>query len=123
MTKELLKKLEGQTVKETFYNKDVDVVVTNVLEEDEEYSEYLDGSYTKEELLELVDEMGGSEKVYKVYGKIKNDYDIQAVKGLQELAKQDFYNNLCGSGCPFVEEDYNNELLLKIFRDGDEPQY
>lgn len=123
MTKELLEKLKGQTIKKNLYDNEFDVVVTNVLEEDEGYSEYLDGSYTKEELLELVDEMGGSEKVYKVYGKIKNDYDIQAVKDLQELAKQDFYNNLCASGCPFIEEDYNNELLLKIFRDGDEPQY
>lgn len=118
----ILKELEGKTVKQTFFGREYDVEITNVIEEDEECSEYLDGSYTREELIELAEEMGGNEKVCKVYGKIK-DYDVDAITALQELAKQDFYRNLSSSGCPFIERDYKNELLLKIFRDGDEPQY
>ena len=118
----ILKELEGKKVKQTFFGRECDVDIIRIIREAERQGEYLDGQYTKAELLSLAERMPDS-YTYSVYGQLSNHYDVKEVMALQELAKQDFYNNLCGSGCPFIERDYNNELLLKIFRDGDEPQY
>jgi len=123
MTKELLEKLKGKTIKEDFYGSDFKVKVVDVVEEEYEEKEYLDGSYTKEELLELAEELGGTTRRYKVYGQLSKG-DAKKVNKLQDLSK--IVGSCTGrssSGFYMVDKDYNNPILLKIFKDGEEPIY
>ena len=120
MKKELLEKLKGQTIKTKLYNKKFDVKVTDIIEDEYEESDYLEGSYTKEELLELVESLGGTTKQYKVYGQLSKS-DAKKVKKLSDLAKLEFIGSCSGGYYPST--DWSNPILLEIFKDGDEPQY
>lgn len=119
MTKELLEKLKGQTIKTNLYGNDFDVKVTDIIEDEYEESDYLEGSYTKEELLELAEGLGETIKRYKVYGQLSKR-DAKKVEKLSGLAKLEFIGSCSGY---YPRTDWSNPILLQIFKDGDEPQY
>ena len=106
-------------ISKNILGQDTFVKVTDIKVEEEE--PYLDGSYTKEELLELLEE--ASTKTL-VYGKIVDKKDIKGLEVLQELAKKDFYGSMVAgcSGCPYQEKDFKNEMLLEIFHNGEKPE-
>lgn len=120
MTKELLQKLKGQVIKKNFYDKEFNVKVVDVVEEEYEESEYLDGSYTKEDLLELAENLNSTVKQYKVYGKLSKS-DAKKVEKLSDLARLKFTGSC--SGGYYHNNDWSNPILLQIFKDGDEPIY
>ncbi len=120
MTKELLEKLKGKTIKEEFYGSDFKVKIVDVEEEEYEESEYLDGSYTKEELLELAEELGGTTRQYKVYGQLSKS-DAKKVEKLSALARLKLARSCTGGYYP--NNNWRNPILLRIFKDGDEPIY
>lgn len=121
--KEILNNLIGTKTQEELYGKKFDFVVTNIVEEEVSNTEYLDSEYTREELIDLADNLSDSYTQYEVYGKLKNKKDIKKVNELQELSNIRFLSSLGGSasGCPPIKWDYSNEVLLKIFKDGDSP--
>lgn len=118
----ILKELEGKKVKQTFFGRECDVDIIRIIREAERQGEYLDGQYTKGELLSMAERMPDS-YTYSVYGQLSNYYDVKDVMALQELAKQEFNKKQSGNTKLFIEKDYSNEILLKVFKDGDEPQY
>lgn len=119
MSKKYLDNLIGKKIKEKLYGEEVDFIITSIKEEENKPTEWLDGSYTKEELLDIVDDLEEPYKEYKVYGKVKN---IKKAKALQELSEKSYYQDMRGcSGGPFVRNDYRNEILLKIYKDGELP--
>ena len=124
MTKELLEKLKGQKTKIKLLGKDFNVKITDIIEDEYQEEEYLDGSYTKDELIELANSLSETSKQYKVYGELSSS-DVKKLDILQKISKDNYYKQFSGgvSGCPFIEQDYHNPLLLQIFKDGEEPNY
>lgn len=119
MSKKYLDNLKGKTIKEKIYDEEVDFIITNIEEEENKPSECLDGSYTKEELLDIIDDIEEPYKEYKIYGKVKN---IKKAEALQKLSEKSYYQVMRGcSGLPFMKNDYKNEILLKIYKDGELP--
>lgn len=123
MEKKILNNLIGTGLKEELYGDKFDFVITNIVEEEVDDTEYLDGEYTREELIDLADNLSDGYIQYKVYGELKNKKDIKKIKKLQALSSLKFLSSLGGgaSGCSPVSRDYSNEVLLKIFKDGDSP--
>lgn len=119
MSKKYLDNLIGKKVKEEMYGKTFDFTITRVEEEIVKDEDWLDGSFTKEELMEIIDELEDDKKQYKVYGKIK---DIKLANELQKLSEESYYQMIRGcTGLPFMKNDYKNEILLKIYKDGELP--
>ena len=108
-------------ISKNILGQDTFVKVTDIKVEEEET--YLEGSYTKEELSELLEE--ASTKTL-VYGKIVDKKDIKGLEALQELAKKDFYDSFGSmtgvSGCPYQRQDFKNEVLLHVIRNGEKPE-
>lgn len=123
MEKKILNNLIGTKTKEELYGEKFDFIITNIVEEEVDDTEYLDGEYTREELIDLADNLSDGYTQYKVYGKLKNKKDIKRVEALQELVKMKLLSSMTvsASGCPPIIRDYSNKVLLKIFKDGDSP--
>ena len=107
----------NQVVKENILDKEVAVVITDIKVEEEDI--YLDGSYTKNELENLLSEETPSETL--VYGKVICKNDIIKLDELQNELENGKMQINC-SGCPYQRQDFKNEMLLHVIRNGEKPE-
>lgn len=119
MSKKYLDNLIGKKIKEKLYGEEFDFTITRVEEKIVKDENWLDGSYTKEELIEIIDELEDDKKQYEIYGKVK---DTKLANKLQKLSEETYYQAIRNcSGCPFIKKDFKNDILLKIYEDGEFP--